>query len=384
MKICIIFLFLLSFSAFADLNASDVYNKTKDSIVVVHSYDQNGEVNSQGSGVVYSDSLIITNKHVIENSRKIKVSQSTAKYDVELVGYINKLDIAILKVLGVEIQPIKVAIQNPVIGDAVYTLGAPKGLDLTLANGIVSSFREDDIQTTAPISPGSSGGALLNQDGELIGITTFKIRGGENLNFAISMRSIIAGKVIEEEREKLNSPLIKDSHIVYTSSHQAFLINTDTISLDSGVVYFDFVSRELVQDSPIILETTYRKALNCSANIYADVTASIEYINGTKEVDEHVVFKKLEWRSIKDGHDGYLNTYQLACMYKKSTRSFLTKANKLHNTLVASLPYGLVGFKELLINKTYPIKSWEDISLTELGVFLADNNSNYIKLKGFL
>ncbi len=221
MKTCILFLFLLSFSAFANLNASDVYNTTKDSIVVVHSYDQNGEVNSQGSGVVYSDSLIITNKHVIENSRKIKISQSTSKYDVELVGYINKLDIAILKVFGVEMQPIKVAEQNPVIGDVVYTLGAPKGLDLTLANGIVSSFREDDIQTTAPISPGSSGGALLNQDGELIGITTFKIRGGENLNFAISMSSIIAGKVIEEEREKLSSPLIKDNHIVYTSSHQA-------------------------------------------------------------------------------------------------------------------------------------------------------------------
>jgi hypothetical protein len=379
-----LFIFLFPFSTLANISASDVYNKTKGSIVVVHSYDESGEVNSQGSGVVYTNALIITNKHVVENSNKLKISHSSSNYDVELVGYINNLDIAILKVLNAEMQPINVAKNSPNIGDVVYTLGAPKGLDLTLANGIVSSFRDSNIQTTAPISPGSSGGALLDKNGELLGITTFKIQGGENLNFAISMNSILAGKIIEEKQGKSSSPLIKENHIVYTSNHQTLLINVGTISVDSGLVYFDFVSRSLVQDSPIILETTYRKALNCSANIYADVTASIEYINGSKEVDQHIVFDKLEWKSIKDGHDGYLNTYKLACKYKQSSRSFLNKINSLHNTLAVSLPYGLVGLKELLINKNYPIKSMDDMSLTELGFFLAANNPNYIKFKSFL
>jgi S1-C subfamily serine protease len=75
-------------------------------------------------------------------------------------------------------------------------MGAPQGLELTLSQGIVSGLRDSDdkgyrvIQTDAAISPGSSGGALFDDNGDLVGITTYKVRGGENLNFAVPVNYV--------------------------------------------------------------------------------------------------------------------------------------------------------------------------------------------------
>jgi S1-C subfamily serine protease len=76
-----------------------------------------------------------------------------------------------------------------IVGEVVYTVGSPQGLENTLAEGIISGKRElggqEIIQTTAPISRGSSGGGLFDSSGNLIGITTFKIVDAEGLGFAI-------------------------------------------------------------------------------------------------------------------------------------------------------------------------------------------------------
>ena len=76
------------------------------------------------------------------------------------------------------------------MGEQVYTVGAPSGLERTLANGIISGLRSEGthhyIQTTAPISPGSSGGGLFDENGNLIGITTLFIKESQALNFAIA------------------------------------------------------------------------------------------------------------------------------------------------------------------------------------------------------
>jgi S1-C subfamily serine protease len=75
------------------------------------------------------------------------------------------------------------------VGQRVYAIGSPQGLELTLSEGLVSALRQTTngsiIQTTAPISPGSSGGGLFNANGQLVGIVTFQSRTGQNLNFAL-------------------------------------------------------------------------------------------------------------------------------------------------------------------------------------------------------
>jgi serine protease Do len=76
------------------------------------------------------------------------------------------------------------------VGEEVYTIGSPSGLESTLGQGIISGLRQLEsqrlIQTTAPISPGSSGGGLFDRSGNVIGITTFMISKGQSLNFAIA------------------------------------------------------------------------------------------------------------------------------------------------------------------------------------------------------
>ena len=76
------------------------------------------------------------------------------------------------------------------VGEAAYTLGSPVGLELTLSNGIVSGRRDEEqrhyVQTTAPISPGSSGGGLFDARGNLIGITTLALVGRERLNQSLN------------------------------------------------------------------------------------------------------------------------------------------------------------------------------------------------------
>jgi S1-C subfamily serine protease len=118
-------------------------------------------------------------------------------------------DLCLLFIVGQEYQPLHPITRTRSadtlqIGEHVFTIGAPKGLELSLSEGVVSrletapiSEREfagvkmprmvTRIQTTAPISPGSSGGALFDQQGALIGITTSSVRGGQNLNFALPM-----------------------------------------------------------------------------------------------------------------------------------------------------------------------------------------------------
>ena len=99
-------------------------------------------------------------------------------------------DLAILKVAAYGIKPLSLGDSDAVrVGETVYVAGNPKGLEGTLSNGIISSLRDKDtkgrLQMTAPISPGSSGGPVLNRKGEVIGVSFMTLQGGQNLNFAI-------------------------------------------------------------------------------------------------------------------------------------------------------------------------------------------------------
>ncbi len=147
---------------------------------------------SQGSAVAVSENLAITNCHVIKdkNAFGAKVGKNLVRFRSALRD--EKRDICIIR--SRQDLPTVQQIRNYNdlnVGERVYAIGSPKGFTNTLSEGIISALRTFDdvdyIQTTTPISPGSSGGGLFDDQGRLIGITTFRIRGGQNLNFAVAI-----------------------------------------------------------------------------------------------------------------------------------------------------------------------------------------------------
>ena len=183
------------------ITESELFNKTVPAIVVVYSFDKNNELMGQGTGFLLTKTgIIATNFHVIDGSYSLRVAFTNGeKYDVkEIVAKDEHRDIAILNVNGFDLPIIKLGNSNNIsIGEKVIAIGNPLGLSNTLSSGIISGIRTDLedyklIQTTTPISPGSSGGPLLNMKGEVIGITTMYLKGGQNLNFAVPVNYLLA------------------------------------------------------------------------------------------------------------------------------------------------------------------------------------------------
>ena len=165
------------------------------SIVSIVMSDKDGKPIGQGSGFLASaDGLLVTNYHVIaEGVSAVAKFPDGAFYLIDgVVASDKSRDVAILRAHGHNFRPLSLGNSDRVqVGEEVVAIGSPLSLESTVSNGIVSGMRTAEdlggkfLQVTAPISPGSSGGPLFNMMGEVIGITTMYIKGGENLNFAI-------------------------------------------------------------------------------------------------------------------------------------------------------------------------------------------------------
>lgn len=175
------------------------------SVVMINVYDQDKELIGRGSGVVINTKgFIITNFHVAGPGSYFGVifeNDDVEYFSDTIIKYQQDYDLALIKVSKFT-NSIKINTKPLVRGQKILSIGSPLGLFNTISDGIVSGFRafdsEDMIQITAPISPGSSGGALLNMYGELVGITTAGFK-GQNLNLALPSKYIelFAGNVIE-------------------------------------------------------------------------------------------------------------------------------------------------------------------------------------------
>ena len=151
---------------------------------------------TQGSGVVVDKQKVITNCHVVKRANVLEVRHSGKVYKATLEHIDSERDLCQLDVPGLAASAVTFGSAKKLkVGQRVYAIGAPQGLELTLSEGLISALRNYEksqyIQTSAAISPGSSGGGLFDTDGRLIGITTFYITGGQNLNFALPVDWIV-------------------------------------------------------------------------------------------------------------------------------------------------------------------------------------------------
>ncbi|MEQ1837381.1 MAG: trypsin-like peptidase domain-containing protein [Candidatus Nitrotoga sp.] len=180
--------FALPLSALA-LTPSEVFEQVKDSVFVVKTFDALGKQKGMGSAVLLPTGKIATNCHVIEGGVRFEIGRNEQFAPATLYASDHDKDICLLDTKdpsGKAAQLGRAASLK--VGEPVYAVGAPQGLELSFSDGIVSQLRGSKpplIQTTAAISPGSSGGGLFDSEARLVGLTTLYIDGGQNLNFAM-------------------------------------------------------------------------------------------------------------------------------------------------------------------------------------------------------
>jgi len=171
----------------------------KPSAVAIETFDVRGEKLSRGSGFFVDTDRIVTNRHVLEGAHRAEVhSSSGAVFPVKGVLAVDaEGDLALLKIdpPTTPIRPLPLDKTSPQEGESVVVIGNPLGLEGSVTNGIVSAVRDIPtfgriIQITAPISSGSSGSPVVNMQGQVIGIATLQITGGQSVNFAIPSQRI--------------------------------------------------------------------------------------------------------------------------------------------------------------------------------------------------
>jgi cytochrome c-type biogenesis protein CcmH/NrfG len=183
--------FLLLIASFTTqaLTPSQVFDKVKDTVVVIKSLNAKGEGLGQGSGVILPTGKVATNCHVVKGGARFQAGRDNRFVPATLFAADADKDICLLQADTLTGTPAQLGKAGALkVGEAVYAVGAPQGLELSLSNGLVSQLRGGTpplIQTTAPISQGSSGGGLFDSEARLVGFTTFYVKEGQSLNFAM-------------------------------------------------------------------------------------------------------------------------------------------------------------------------------------------------------
>lgn len=183
-----------------DLTVPQIVNKWNESILLVKSIDKNGNILGQGSGFVISENgAMVTNYHVVKSSHGVLIQLMNEKsyQQASLIAGYPSNDLAILYIEGDKLfLPVILGDSDNVqIGEQILAIGNPYGFENTISDGLISGIREIAdfklLQITAPVSPGSSGGALFNMKGEVIGITSIGSQwNAQNLNFAIPINTL--------------------------------------------------------------------------------------------------------------------------------------------------------------------------------------------------
>ncbi len=239
-------------------SARQIAEDLSKSTLFVETFDAEGKPLSQGTAFFITPETALTNMHVMKWAKTLKLSSPArgVSFDVAAVVGVNfERDLCVLRVTSKEGRPLRFASKGSVaVGDKVYVAGNPKGLTGTVSTGIVSSVREEAglVQIDAPISPGSSGGPVVNDRGEVIGVATLSLVAGQNLNFAV---------------ETLGGPTVRTGNWTAFDVGKASLSDTETAFLKGPVrrvVERTFAATTRYRLKPIrkpysIIDTTYNE-----------------------------------------------------------------------------------------------------------------------------
>jgi S1-C subfamily serine protease len=193
------------------LSPRDIARVAFPSTVSVYAVTEDDEVFA-GAGFVVRPGVVATCYHVVEGAEAIAISALSGDRNklvrARLISRDKVRDLALLSVPGLKLPALHISdAEDFYVGEAAYTIGNPKGLEGTFSTGVLSNFHKLDdgtylIQFTASASPGSSGGPLLSDKGEVIGIVSSQFSGGQNLDFAVlaaHLRMLLEGRTDEPD-----------------------------------------------------------------------------------------------------------------------------------------------------------------------------------------
>lgn len=175
--------------AFQALSPTEVFRQAAQSVAVVEVVRSDGTL-MQGSAVVVASEKLVTNCHVVSSATRISVKHGGSSFAARLTYSDTPRDLCELDAPSLDATPAQFrSAASLEVGERVYAIGAPRGFELSLSEGLVSSLRVVSggsmIQTSAAISPGSSGGGLFDSQAKLVGITTLYVTESQSLNFAV-------------------------------------------------------------------------------------------------------------------------------------------------------------------------------------------------------
>jgi hypothetical protein len=185
-------------------SGTQVFRTYAPAVAIIEATDDTSQVSRLGSGVLLvQQQVLVTNAHVVNGPGRIRVRVGAESYstsEAELLYVDSDADLAVLRLSKIPPASPTVRLRAgmlPDVGERVFATGNPQGLERTFSEGVISGLRSLPkigvvVQHTAPISPGSSGGALFDARGELIGLTVAYLEGGQNLNFAIPAAGVAA------------------------------------------------------------------------------------------------------------------------------------------------------------------------------------------------
>jgi len=279
-----------------------------------------------GSGVIVGDGLVVTNNHVIDQADEVKVAtQDNRQFDAQVVGSDPKTDLALLRIKGDTKGLVPIALGDSGrlrLGDVVLALGNPFGVGQTVTMGIVSAKNrsdlgiedyEDFIQTDAAINPGNSGGALVDMEGNLVGINTAIFsRSGGNVGIGFAIPSNMARPIIESLMnhgkvvrgwlgvaiQPLDSDMAKALNLPENSGVLVSDVTKDTPAAKAGVRRGDVIMS--VDDHKV---RTTGELRNSIATAGVNRTVRLKILREGKEMQLNVALAEMPNKLLEQGAD---------------------------------------------------------------------------------
>ena len=326
-------------------SATELYNMAVKYVGEITTYNKSGSEYALGTGfVISSDGKIVTNYHVIEGAYSASITINGKTYKIKsILAYDANIDLAILKIEANNLSFANICKQNVNVGNVVYAIGSSRGMTNTYSQGIITyANREVDgvshVQHDASITHGNSGGPLINEYGEVVGINTWGISDSQNLNFAVfsaELDNLVYGTPLSFSEFYLKECSVFDRMKNYIIENGSYNINDNYYKLTLGTSYSYDYSNKYTR-----LAFYYVDDDEITIDLIIDDGDNWVYFTIDEDIDGSYAWNYFDENDYKMSGTIYASTYDsdtlLGYSYNNiSSSSLRTSARKLASAMVS-------------------------------------------------